>query len=67
MHARFLERAAQLSYLLSEGGMTTLPMVETQLGDVSIYIPTNVIFFIDGANLSLYIGTGSILKMTGVA
>ncbi|MEO0377674.1 MAG: F0F1 ATP synthase subunit alpha, partial [Cyanobacteria bacterium P01_A01_bin.17] len=43
LHSRLLERAAKLSPELGEGSMTALPIVETQAGDVSAYIPTNVI------------------------
>ncbi|KAM3357006.1 hypothetical protein P3S68_023720 [Capsicum galapagoense] len=48
LHSRLLERAAKLSSSLGEGSMTTLPIVETQSGDVSTYIPTNVISITDG-------------------
>jgi F-type H+-transporting ATPase subunit alpha len=48
LHSRLLERAAQLSQKLGLGSMTALPIVETQAGDVSAYIPTNVIFITDG-------------------
>jgi len=48
LHARLLERAAKLSTALGEGSMTALPIVETQGGDVSAYIPTNVISITDG-------------------
>uniref|UniRef100_A0A1Y3BUV4 ATP synthase subunit alpha, mitochondrial n=131 Tax=Mesangiospermae TaxID=1437183 RepID=A0A1Y3BUV4_HELAN len=48
LHSRLLERAAKLSSLLGEGSMTALPIVETQSGDVSAYIPTNVISITDG-------------------
>ncbi|RZC85224.1 hypothetical protein C5167_007228, partial [Papaver somniferum] len=48
LHSRLLERAAKLSTLLGEGIMTALPIVETQSGDVSAYIPTNVISITDG-------------------
>ncbi|PHT29476.1 ATP synthase subunit alpha, chloroplastic [Capsicum baccatum] len=41
LHSRLLERAAKLSSSLGEGSMTALPIVETQSGDVSAYIPTN--------------------------
>jgi len=47
-HSRLLERAAKLSSDLGEGSMTALPIVETQGGDVSAYIPTNVISITDG-------------------
>jgi len=48
LHSRLLERAAKLSNDLGEGSMTALPIVETQGGDVSAYIPTNVISITDG-------------------
>lgn len=48
LHSRLLERAAKLSSELGEGSMTALPIVETQAGDVSAYIPTNVISITDG-------------------
>jgi F-type H+-transporting ATPase subunit alpha len=48
LHSRLLERAAKLSNELGEGSMTALPIVETQGGDVSAYIPTNVISITDG-------------------
>jgi F-type H+-transporting ATPase subunit alpha len=48
LHSRLLERAAKLSTALGEGSMTALPIVETQAGDVSAYIPTNVISITDG-------------------
>lgn len=48
LHSRLLERAAKLSNELGEGSMTALPIVETQAGDVSAYIPTNVISITDG-------------------
>ncbi len=48
IHSRLLERAAKLSSALGEGSMTALPIVETQAGDVSAYIPTNVISITDG-------------------
>ena len=48
LHSRLLERAAKLSNDLGEGSMTALPIVETQEGDVSAYIPTNVISITDG-------------------
>nr|YP_010361577.1 CF1 subunit alpha [Hypericum hookerianum]UNQ87137.1 CF1 subunit alpha [Hypericum hookerianum] len=48
LHSRLLERAAKLSSHLGEGSMTALPIVETQAGDVSAYIPTNVISITDG-------------------
>ncbi|KAL6557788.1 hypothetical protein OROMI_018138 [Orobanche minor] len=48
LHSRLLERAAKLRSSLGEGSMTALPIVETQSGDVSAYIPTNVISITDG-------------------
>ena len=48
LHSRLLERAAKLSDKLGSGSMTALPIVETQEGDVSAYIPTNVISITDG-------------------
>lgn len=48
LHSRLLERAAKLSDELGGGSMTALPIVETQAGDVSAYIPTNVISITDG-------------------
>lgn len=48
LHSRLLERAAKLSAELGEGSMTALPIIETQAGDVSAYIPTNVISITDG-------------------
>ena len=48
LHSRLLERSAQLSDKLGGGSMTALPIVETQAGDVSAYIPTNVISITDG-------------------
>merc|ERR1712182_107071 len=48
LHSRLLERAAKLSDQLGEGSMTALPIIETQGGDVSAYIPTNVISITDG-------------------
>ncbi len=48
LHSRLLERAAKLSSELGSGSMTALPIIETQAGDVSAYIPTNVISITDG-------------------
>src|SRR6202012_2301035 len=48
LHSRLLERAAKLSDKLGGGSLTALPIVETQAGDVSAYIPTNVISITDG-------------------
>jgi F-type H+/Na+-transporting ATPase subunit alpha len=48
LHSRLLERAAKLNDELGGGSLTALPVIETQLGDVSAYIPTNVISITDG-------------------
>lgn len=48
LHSRLLERSAKLSKELGGGSMTALPVIETQLGDVSAYIPTNLISITDG-------------------
>jgi len=48
LHSRLLERAAKLSDKLGSGSLTALPIIETQAGDVSAYIPTNVISITDG-------------------
>lgn len=48
LHSRLLERAAKLSDKLGGGSITALPIIETQAGDVSAYIPTNVISITDG-------------------
>ena len=48
LHSRLLERAARLSDKLGVGSLTALPIIETQAGDVSAYIPTNVISITDG-------------------
>ena len=48
LHSRLLERAAQMSDALGGGSLTALPIIETQAGDVSAYIPTNVISITDG-------------------
>lgn len=48
LHSRLLERAARLSDELGGGSMTALPIIETQAGDISAYIPTNVISITDG-------------------
>jgi len=54
LHSRLLERAAKLSDTLGGGSLTALPIIETQAGDVSAYIPTNVISITDG---QLYLET----------
>jgi proton translocating ATP synthase F1 alpha subunit len=48
LHSRLLERAAQMSDAMGAGSLTALPVIETQAGDVSAYIPTNVISITDG-------------------
>jgi F-type H+-transporting ATPase subunit alpha len=48
LHSRLLERAAKLSKDLGSGSITALPVIETQAGDVSAYVPTNVISITDG-------------------
>lgn len=48
LHSRLLERAAKMGDLLGAGSLTALPVIETQAGDVSAYIPTNVISITDG-------------------
>src|SRR5437773_10690752 len=48
LHSRLLERAAKLSNEMGGGSLTALPIIETQAGDVSAYIPTNVISITDG-------------------
>ena len=48
LHSRLLERAAKLSADYGGGSLTALPVIETQAGDVSAYIPTNVISITDG-------------------
>ena len=54
LHSRLLERAAKLSDKLRRGDLTALPIIETQAGDVSAYIPTNVISITDG---QIYLGS----------
>ena len=48
LHSRLLERSGKLSKELGEGSLTALPIIETQAGDISAYIPTNVISITDG-------------------
>src|SRR5436309_6583698 len=48
LHSRLLERAAKLNDALGGGSLTSLPFIETQAGDISAYIPTNVISITDG-------------------
>jgi len=55
LHSRLLERAAKLSEELGGGSLTALPIIETQAGDISAYIPTNVISITDG---QIFLQTG---------
>src|SRR5690606_34587136 len=55
VHSRLLERAAQMSDDYNGGSLTALPIIETQAGDVSAYIPTNVISITDG---QIFLETG---------
>ncbi|MDD2515772.1 MAG: F0F1 ATP synthase subunit alpha [Candidatus Gracilibacteria bacterium] len=55
LHSRLLERAAKLNDALGAGSMTALPIIETQAGDVSAYVPTNVISITDG---QIFLETG---------
>lgn len=48
LHSRLLERAAKMNDQFGGGSLTALPVIETQAGDVSAYIPTNVISITDG-------------------
>ena len=58
LHSRLLERASKLSDALGAGSLTALPIIETQAGDVSAYIPTNVISITDG---QIFLETGLFL------
>ena len=59
IHSRLLERAAKMNDDLGAGSLTALPMIETQAGDVSAYIPTNVISITDG---QIFLETGLFFK-----
>ena len=59
VHSRLLERACKMSDALGAGSMTALPIIETQAGDVSAYIPTNVISITDG---QIFLETGLFYK-----
>ena len=59
LHSRLLERAARVGEKYGNGSLTALPIIETQAGDVSAYIPTNVISITDGRDL---LGNGSVLS-----
>jgi F-type H+-transporting ATPase subunit alpha len=59
IHSRLLERAAKMSDALGAGSLTALPIIETQAGDVSAYIPTNVISITDG---QIFLETGLFFK-----
>jgi len=52
LHSRLLERAARVGEKYGNGSLTALPIIETQAGDVSAYIPTNVISITDGRSIS---------------
>merc|ERR1712156_1389488 len=52
LHSRLLERAAKMNDAMGGGSLTALPIIETQAGDVSAYIPTNVISITDGLSVS---------------
>ena len=54
LHSRLLERAAKMNDAFGGGSLTALPVIETQAGDVSAYIPTNVISITDGQVLFLW-------------
>ena len=53
LHSRLLERAAKMNDKFGGGSLTALPIIETQGGDVSAYIPTNVISITDGNSISI--------------
>jgi F-type H+-transporting ATPase subunit alpha len=59
LHSRLLERAAKMNDKLGGGSLTALPVIETQAGDVSAYIPTNVISITDG---QIFLETGLFYK-----
>ena len=59
LHSRLLERAAKLADELGAGSLTALPIVETKAGDISAYIPTNVISITDG---QIYLGDRPVLR-----
>jgi F-type H+-transporting ATPase subunit alpha len=59
LHSRLLERAAKMSEAFGSGSLTALPIIETQAGDVSAYIPTNVISITDG---QIFLETGLFFK-----
>jgi F-type H+-transporting ATPase subunit alpha len=59
LHSRLLERAAKMNKALGSGSLTALPIIETQAGDVSAYIPTNVISITDG---QIFLETGLFFK-----
>ena len=65
LHSRLLERAAKMSDAFGGGSLTALPVIETQAGDVSAYIPTNVISITDGQVSCLHLQHG--LPQTAVA
>lgn len=57
LHSRLLERAAKMNDSFGGGSLTALPVIETQAGDVSAYIPTNVISITDGQVRHLHVST----------
>ena len=67
LHSRLLERAARLSDKLGGGSLTALPIIETQAGDVSGYIPTNVISINAGLSVSRVGGSAQIKAMKKIA
>lgn len=54
LHSRLLERSAKLSNKYGSGSLTALPIIETQAGDVSAYVPTNVISITDGVRRGFF-------------
>lgn len=60
LHSRLLERAAKMNDAFGGGSLTALPVIETQAGDVSAYIPTNVISITDGQ-----VGPGKAVTVCG--
>ena len=62
LHSRLLERAAKLDDELGGGSLTALPIIETQAGDISAYIPTNVISITDG---QIFLETSLFTRVSG--
>jgi F-type H+-transporting ATPase subunit alpha len=67
LHSRLLERAARLNEKNGNGSLTALPIIETQAGDVSAYIPTNVISITDGLSVSRVGSAAQVEAMKKVA